>query len=65
MHNLMNFVTLFIFVYSLLGTIRLIFSFISAMMSTPPKPFELTNIQMIVNGGFISYIITYIIYLFS
>jgi hypothetical protein len=65
MHNLMNFVTLFIFVYSLLGTIKLTFNFISAMMSTPPKPFELTNVQMIVNGGFISYIITYIIYLFS
>ncbi len=61
----MNFVTLFIFVYSVLGTLKLTINFLSAMMSTPPKPFELSSVQLVVNGAFMSYIITYIIYLFS
>jgi hypothetical protein len=65
MHNWLNYLSLFFFVFSLLGTIKLIFNFLSSMLSTPPKPFEMTNLETITYGVFLSYLLTYIIYLLA
>ena len=65
MHNWLNYLSLFFFVFSLLGTIKLIFNFLSSMLSTPPKPFEMTNLETITYGTLISYLLTYIIYLLA
>jgi hypothetical protein len=56
---------LFIFVFSVLGFLRLIISFFKSVFSTPPTPFEQTTIELFINGGFVAYIITFLIYLIS
>jgi len=52
-----------IFIFSILGVIRLVLSFIKNLSMTPPKPFELNKLDLIVYGLFVSYIITYIIHI--
>jgi hypothetical protein len=56
---------LFIFVFSVLGFLRLIISFFKSVFSTPPTPFEQTTTELFINGGFVAYIITFLIYLIS
>lgn len=65
MHNLLYYTSLFFFIFSTLGTIKLLINFLSSMLSTPPKPFEMSVTQIIVHGGLLSYLLTYIIYLLS
>jgi hypothetical protein len=35
------------------------------VFSTPPTPFEQTTTELFINGGFVAYIITFLIYLIS
>jgi hypothetical protein len=54
---------LFIFVYSVMAILRFIINFIIAMLSTPPKRVEVSLLETSVYGLFLSYIITYLIFL--
>jgi hypothetical protein len=51
----------FIFVFSVLALVRFTFNFLRALLSTPPKPIEVTFNETVFYGLFISYIITYLI----
>jgi len=62
MHNLIHPVTGFIFVFSILAIIRLGINFIRAFLSTPPKPFEISESNSIIYGLLLSYVISYLIY---
>lgn len=53
----------FIFLFSIMALTRLIFNFLRALLSTPPKPFELTIYQITIYGIFLSYILTYLIHI--
>jgi len=59
--ELLTYFSTFIFIFSLLGIIRTIVNFISSLLSDPPKPLNLTNRELLINGLFFSYVITYII----
>jgi hypothetical protein len=65
MTNLLHYLFLFIFVFSILGLVRLLINFIKSVSSTPPVPFEQTTSDLFLNGGFVAYIITFITYLVS
>jgi hypothetical protein len=65
MTNLLHYLFLFIFVFSILGLVRLLINFIKSVSSTPPVPFEQTTTELFLIGGFVAYIITFIIYLVS
>lgn len=52
-----------IFVFSILGILKYTVNFLVATFSTPPKKIEFTEREIITLGFFISYIITYIIFL--
>mgnify|MGYP000453904436 FL=1 len=65
MTNLLHYLFLFIFVFSILGLVRLLINFIKSVSSTPPVPFEQTTTELFLNGGFVAYIITFITYLVS
>ncbi len=65
MNNILHYLFLFIFVFSVLGFLRLIISFFKSVFSTPPTPFEQTTTELFINGGFVAYIITFLIYLIS
>jgi hypothetical protein len=65
MNNILHYLLLFIFVFSVLGFIRIIMNFFKSVFSTPPKPFEQTTTELFINGGFVAYIITFLIYLIS
>jgi hypothetical protein len=51
-----------IFVFSILGVTKLIFSFIRNLTLTPPEPFEISKFDSVIYGLFFSYIITYLLY---
>jgi hypothetical protein len=51
-----------IFIFSIMALLKLIFDFVRAIFSDPPKPFELDKWGTIIYGLFVSYIITYLIY---
>jgi hypothetical protein len=53
----------FLFLFSIMALIRLVFNFLRALLSTPPKPFELMVHEVAIYGIFLSYIITYLIHL--
>lgn len=59
--ELYNHLLTFIFVFSLLAVVRTIFKFISSLLSNPPKPLVLTTREIVFNGIFLSYVITFII----
>jgi hypothetical protein len=65
MHNLLHYIFLFFFVFSILGVVRLTINFLKSVFSTPPVPFEQTTTELFLNGGFVAYIITFIIYLIA
>ena len=53
----------FIFVFSLLGALKFLTNFLVATFSNPPKTIEYTDRQIVLIGSFLSYIITYLIFL--
>jgi hypothetical protein len=63
MFNLLNYLFTYIFIFSLLAIIRLGVSFFSSLLSNPPKPITLEKSEIIVYGAFLSYVITFLIYL--
>jgi hypothetical protein len=65
MLNQIDFYTNFIFVFSILATIRLIVGFFKSFLSDPPKPFEITTLELTTHGLFVTYIITFLIYQLS
>lgn len=56
-------ITTFVFVFSILGTIKYLVNFIRSAFSNPPKTIEYTDRQIILLGSFVSFIITYLIFL--
>jgi hypothetical protein len=52
----------FIFIFSIMALLKLIFDFVRAIFSDPPKPFEINKWETLTYGLFVSYIITYLIY---
>lgn len=63
MFNLLTPVLTFIFVFSLIWVLRAAFIFFSALFSNPPKPFEISKVEVLAQGLLISYIITFLIHL--
>ena len=59
----MNSLLGFLFIFSIFGAINLFYGFVKNLLSTPPKPFEITLIEKIIYGTFLSYIITYLIFI--
>lgn len=55
-------ITGFIFIFSIIAIFKLSITFVSALLSTPPKPFEMTEKEKLSYGLLISYIISYLIY---
>jgi hypothetical protein len=56
-----NYIIIFLFIFSLLSIIRLITNFLRALLSNPPKKFELDRSALIYYGTCISFIITILI----
>lgn len=56
-------ISTFLFVFSLLGIVKSLFNFSTAIFSNPPKKIEYTDKETILIGFFLSYIITYLIFL--
>lgn len=52
----------FLFVFSIIWIVKTITYFLMAFLSTPPKTFELSKIEVLYHGLLISYIITFLIY---
>ena len=59
MHNIET-IYFFIFVFSILVTLRTVTKFISALSQKQPKPFVIRDRELIFLGLSISYLITYI-----
>jgi hypothetical protein len=51
-----------IFVFCLLTFANLIYRFFKAVLSTPPQQLKLTNLETILYGVALSYVITYLNY---
>jgi hypothetical protein len=62
MLNLYQQLTGFIFVFSVIAVLSLLITFIKALTSTPPKPFEMTEREKATYGVLLSYIVSYLIY---
>lgn len=60
MHNIET-IYLFIFVFTILVTLRNVAKFVSALLQKEPKPLVYSNRELIFLGLSLSYIITYII----
>jgi hypothetical protein len=56
-----NNIFLFVFIFSLLGVVRVLAKTIVSLFRTPPTKVEFTNLETIVFGLFMSYIITYLL----
>lgn len=52
----------FIFIFSILAILKLILYFIKVFFSDKPEPFGLNNLETLIYGLFVSYIITFLIY---
>jgi hypothetical protein len=63
MYNLTS-LSVFIFIFCILITLKYISGFLSALFSDPPKKFDVTNKEQLLIGGSLSYILTFIISLF-
>lgn len=61
--EILEYFFIFVFVFSLLAVVRTLFNFIDSLLATPPKPLVLTSKEVIYNGLFFSYVITYLIVL--
>jgi len=53
----------FLFIFSLVCLLNLVFEFVKNLMSTPPVPFELNVWKKLLYGTILSYILTYLIYI--
>jgi len=62
MHNNIIPIFGFILIFSIMALLRLGINFLRAIFSETPKPFEMTILETVIYGLFISYVITYIIY---
>lgn len=60
MHNIET-IYLFIFVFTILVTLKNVTKFISALLQKDPKPIIYSNRELILFGLSLSYLITYII----
>lgn len=60
MHSIET-IYLFIFVFTILVTLRNVARFISALLQKEPKPLVYSNRELILVGLSLSYIITYIL----
>jgi len=63
MLNILLPILTFIFTFSIIWVIKTTFMFFSALLSTPPKPFEISKLEVLIHGLLISYIITFSIYI--
>jgi len=63
--SLLTYPSIFIFIFSILYGVRVLFVFISSVLSDPPKPLEMSTRELKFTGLSLSYIITFIIYLLS
>lgn len=59
--EILKYISTFLFVFSIMGIIRTAANFVSSLLSDPPKPLNLTNREVIINGLFFSYVVTFII----
>jgi hypothetical protein len=50
----------FLFIFTLLIVIRVIFKFLNSLLSTPPKPLTIGSRELTIIGLSIAYIITFI-----
>jgi len=55
---IMGYIITFLFVFAIISLLRLLFKFISALLSTPPQKFILDNNALIYYGICISFLIT-------
>lgn len=53
----------FLFIFSLLGFFKSLINFLLLIFSNPPKKLEYTDKEVTIIGVFLSYIITYLIFL--
>lgn len=60
MHNI-DTIYLFIFVFTILVSLKNVTNFISALLSKEPKPLVYSNRELILLGISISYILTYLL----
>jgi len=58
---MINTLLLFLFIFSILGLMEFIFKLLVSLFSNPPKPIELSTLNLIIYGAFISYVLTYLI----
>jgi hypothetical protein len=56
-----NNIFLFIFIFSLLGVIRVFINFLSSVFKNPPQRLIMTKYEMTIFGLFLSYVITYLL----
>lgn len=59
--EILKYLSIFVFVFSLLAVARTIVKFIGSLLANPPKPLVLTPNEIVYNGLFFSYVITYLI----
>lgn len=64
LESLLTYTTTFIGIFSAIVLVRLIINFVSALISTPPRKLEISERALTIYGLFLSYLITYLIYLF-
>jgi hypothetical protein len=62
MINILTPVLTFLFVFSIIWIAKTVLNFIGALVSTPPKTFEISKIEILYHGLLLSYIITFLIY---
>jgi hypothetical protein len=62
MINLLTPIFTFLFIFSSFWLSRTAFLFLGALLSTPPKTFELTKNEVFYHGILLSYVITFIIH---
>jgi len=62
LENLITYLSSFIAVFSTIAIIRLIVNFVSALLSNPPKKMEFSDRVLTIYGLFLSYIITFLIF---
>jgi hypothetical protein len=62
MHNIITPIFGFILIFSIMALLRLGINFLRVIFSETPKPFEMTKLETVIYGLFISYITTYIIF---
>jgi hypothetical protein len=61
MHNIDS-IYFFIFVFTILVSLKNVTKIIGALLQREPKPIQFSNRELIIVGLSISYIITYILY---